>query len=368
MNSRRAGRSAGYRGLRARPVTPPGANAAEDQVNTWSGDPLTRLSGFVNILGPTTFLTALLVYFGYVGTRARFEYFGVYLSMVNLSNQELLLSGLEVANVAVLVIFLGVLVATGAHAAVSWLLTSGARGYTWSAAGLITVAGVLLIGRALVGILVPGIVDIETPPGLTPLTLALGPVLVSYSLWIAVRLSAVGAPARARSSTFTRWYATSTARGVRRVATATVMGIFIVGMFWAANSFALTFGAGRAYQDALRLRQEPEVVVDTRERLQALPSGVTETNLDQPGGGNFRYRYRGLRLLIESDGRLFLIPQPWTRAGRTIIVPYDSTVRIQLIPAPTIYEQPSKSSAQLLTGSAQAVLSTWKASLAGVHR
>jgi hypothetical protein len=312
-----------------------------DQENAGAGGSLAPLRGLVNVLGPTTLLTALLAYFGYVGTRARFEYFGVYLTMVDLSTPDLLLLGLEVIYVPALVISLGILVVGGAHAVVSWLLTSKARELAWSAAGLIAVVGLLLIGRAVVGILVPGVVETEMPPGRTPLALALGPILVGYSIWIAVRIRIARESESAEPGTFTHWYTTPAVRILRQAGVVSVLGIFIVGLFWASNSFALAFGAGRAYQDALVLRKKPEVIIEVRERLQDVPPGVTEINLGGASDEDFRYRYRNLRLLIESGDRLFLVPAHWTRAGRTIIVSYDSNVRIQLIPAPTMYEPPS---------------------------
>lgn len=298
------------------------------------------LHTLVTVLGPTTVLTALLVYFGYVGTRARFEYFGIYLSMVDLSTRELTLFGLEVVYLPALVIFLSALIACGAHAAVLWLLTSQARKPAWTVVALVAVVGVLLIGRALVGILVPGAANTETTPGQTPLALAFGPVLVTYSMWITMRLRMARESKSAKFSMFTQWYGTSTMQILRRAGLASVLGIFIVGLFWASNSFALIFGAGRAYQDALIFQEKPEVILDMPERLQTVPPGVTEIDLGQNNEEGFRYRYRNLRLLIESGGRLFLIPAYWTRAGRTIIVPYDSDVRIQLIPSSTVYESP----------------------------
>lgn len=51
----------------------------------------TRIRQLTEAVGPTTPATALLIYFGYVATRARFDYFGVSLEMTGLSNQSLLL-------------------------------------------------------------------------------------------------------------------------------------------------------------------------------------------------------------------------------------------------------------------------------------
>jgi hypothetical protein len=39
---------------------------------TW----LSRAKDLASFAAPVTLLTGLLVYFGYIGTRARFEYFG----------------------------------------------------------------------------------------------------------------------------------------------------------------------------------------------------------------------------------------------------------------------------------------------------
>jgi hypothetical protein len=50
--------------------------------------------------------------------------------------------------------------------------------------------------------------------------------------------------------------------------------------------------------------------------------------------GGFRYRYEGLRLLLTSDGRLYLVPQQWSEDSRTTVVTYDENVRVQLIPTP----------------------------------
>lgn len=334
--TRRTPRIAG-RGNR-RPVEPAGSadSTADDERHSWTKDPLPWFS----VLAPTTLLAALLFYFGYVGTRARFEYFGVDLTMVDLSNQELLLAGLEIVYVAALVICFGVLIVVAAHAVVWWLLVSETRELAWWAAGLIAVMGFLLVGRAMVGIVVPGVADTEDPPGQTRLALALGPTLVAYSMWIAVKLLIAWRPGSTGSSTFTRWFATPAVRMLRRAGTVTVLSVFVVGMFSATHSVAWTFGTGRAYENALHLKERPEVILDVREQLQSLPRGVTEISLSQATGEGFRYRYRGLRLLVAAGGKLFLIPEPWTRAGRTIIVPYDSTVRIQLIPAPTTYEAP----------------------------
>ncbi|MGH3461601.1 MAG: hypothetical protein ACRDP9_09010 [Kribbellaceae bacterium] len=46
-------------------------------------------------------------------------------------------------------------------------------------------------------------------------------------------------------------------------------------------------------------------------------------------GQTFNYRYRGLRLLVVGDDRLFLVPQRWTASNTTLVVPLDGDVRVQ---------------------------------------
>jgi hypothetical protein len=59
----------------------------------------------------------------------------------------------------------------------------------------------------------------------------------------------------------------------------------------------------------------PEVILDTGQRLIDLPPFVRETPLPTQEGDQFRSRYRGLRLLIQAGGRLFLVPERWTDQG-----------------------------------------------------
>ena len=106
-------------------------------------------------------------------------------------------------------------------------------------------------------------------------------------------------------------------RRLRRLALAATAGLVVAGLFYAANSFAAAYGAGRGYDDAIRLPRQPEIVIDTKERLIDLPPGVIES---------------ALRLLLESGERLFLVPGNWTAQSKTLVVPYDSDIRIQLIP------------------------------------
>ena len=71
------------------------------------------------------------------------------------------------------------------------------------------------------------------------------------------------------------------------------------------------------------------VILDTRERLFLADGTVEETALPVEEGDRFRYRYRGLRLLILGSDRLFLVPDAWSASDSTLVVPLDDSVRVQ---------------------------------------
>ncbi len=299
------------------PVTAPAPVAAPETVPEPTEVPglATRLSQWGAVIAPTTVATAMLLYFGYIATRARFAYFGVYLDLTDLSSRDLVLYGIEVLYLPVAVVLLAVLAGAGVHLAVKQ--ATGRRG-ALVVAGLVALLGLLLVARAVIGLAVAH-VSRDEAPGSTALALAAGPVLIAYAAWIAARTRPPGA-----------WYATS--RRLRLVVVAAVAGLALTGLFWAGTSFAWRLGEGRAYDDALQLPDRPEVVLDTGERLVDLPPYVSETTLPGERGDTYRYRYRGLRLLLQAGGRLFLVPEHWTDRGRTLILPYDDSVRLQVIP------------------------------------
>lgn len=288
-----------------------------------------RISELANVLAPTTVLTALLIYFGAVYTDGRLAYFGIQLGLADLSTQDLVLYGTEAIFTPIAVLLVAILLVLLGHAAVTWLLSGDER----ARAGLLTAAGLalgglLLTARAVIGILVPAVYQREWT-ALTPILLAAGPALLAYAGWIGGRVLTGGPDGRIR-----RWHQDEHVTRLRRAAAASVIVLAVAGLFWATNRVAFTLGLSRSYDEAVDPGAAYRVVVDTREPFAALPDGVLEERLPDPGEDGFRYRYRGFRLILESGGRLFLAPERWTRDARTVVVGYDGAVRLQLIPPP----------------------------------
>ena len=126
-------------------------------------------------------------------------------------------------------------------------------------------------------------------------------------------------------------YLTGKLQGLRpQMALITLLAVVTMTCaFWATATTAQYSGRGLAKSDAERLDQFPVVILDTKERLHLRSPGVEETALRPGAGQTFNYRYRGMRLLIVGENRLFLVPQQWNASDTTLVVPLDESIRIQ---------------------------------------
>ncbi|TCC53456.1 hypothetical protein E0H75_07130 [Kribbella capetownensis] len=309
-----------------------------------------RLWAVANVIAPTTVVTTLLFYFGYVATTARFRYFGVYLDMVDLTLQETLLYGAEAVYPPLIVVAIICLLGLAAHTTVRWLLSSPDRDAVTGWIGLIAaLAGMLAFTRGVIGLLVPRVARTEAI-ATTPVALGCGALAVAYGCWL---LRTVGlrwdrtrrrrkdvveegqaespASAAAGDAKLADWLESSAVSRIYRYALAWVAVIVVAGSFWTANSFAAAYGRGRALDDAESLDGRPEVVLYTKEPLRDLPDGVEQTVLPSASTESLRFRYRGLRLLVESNARLFLVPARWVAGSSgTVVIPYDDSIRVYL--------------------------------------
>jgi hypothetical protein len=274
------------------------------------------------VLPPVTVITATLLWYGYVATRSRFLYFGVDLDLTGLSNQQLLMYGAESTYPVAALLLLAALVVSGAHLVVRRVLRSPRYRRLLPAAAIAAAVGLLLVGRALIGMLRP-IVAATERPGVTPLALTAGAPLIVYAGWVARRVVL-------RDAGGTSWWASEAAVRSERVLTWTAFGVLLIGLLWAANSFAGAYGRGRAEDESHYLSRRPEVVLFTEDPLPAVPPGVAYTDLGQDAKP--RHQYRGLRLLLQSDDRLFLVPADWSGMSSTLVVPYDDKIRLLLVP------------------------------------
>jgi len=262
-------------------------------------------------VAPTTLVTALAFYFGWVMTNSRASYFGLDASALGFSAQDYLLRSAEALFVPLATLIVLALGVVWVHAYAMRQL-AGHRRRLRLAARAAAVSGGLLFAF--------GVVSVFRPLSFSPYYLfpsaspGIGVALFAYAMYLLDRLDVVEhstrlAPAGdARSPT---------------VAFALIALLIVLSSFWTASSYAQALGRGRAARLARGLSARPHVVVFAPKRLDIRAAGVVEQRLTGDDRA-YRYRYSGLRLLIRSGGKYFLLPEGWTRSNGVAIVLADS--------------------------------------------
>ncbi|WP_106402857.1 hypothetical protein [Actinocorallia populi] len=280
---------------------------------------MARLAPIISVVAPTTLVTALLLYFGYLATRARFNYFGAPLDLVNPSSTDLLFYGSEAVFKAILTLALATLVGVGLYLVGRWLIADPRRD---AVTGWISLA-LFYTGLVMLAIVLVVVFHTHTPltnrPLETPVLLMLSALALRYGLWLW--------QARAERRGRARWLPPEAVDIIR----ATLLILLIAGLFWTCNLAAALYGRNRGVETARTLPLHPKVVLYTQDAIDSLPREVDHTDLGE--GRKFRHRYGDLHLLVESDRRLFLVPVPWSpRNGRVLVVENSADIRLQLIP------------------------------------
>lgn len=254
------------------------------------------------IVTPVTLLTALLFYFGYVSARSQYAYFGIDVDTVGLSTQDYVMRSGQPLLVPLLVLTL---------VAVAGLLLHNA---IQSRADLVAVqwarlAAILVLALGVVGLfLYPVLGGLPFYALVVPIVIGLAAAGLAYLSYLGTKLQD---------------------HSPQVVLIALLAVVTLTCAFWATATTAQYSGRGLAKADAEHLDQFPVVILDTKERLHLHSPGVEETALQQSAGQTFNYRYRGMRLLIVGENRLFLVPQRWSASNTTLVVPLNDSIRVQ---------------------------------------
>lgn len=266
----------------------------ESQLERW-------LSLAGKVLPLVTLITALLFYFGYVSARSQYEYFGIDVDTVGLSTQEYVMRSPQPLLVPLLVMTLLAVAGLLVHNAIHPTET-GVRRASRATVVLLLIGVVGLLAYPLIGQLPYYALVVPTVIGLAAATLA-------YLTYVRRKLNPQ--------------------QGGQTALIALLVVVTVTCAFWATATTAQYSGRGLAKADAENLDKFPVVILDTKEKLALRSPGLEETALRPGAGQTFNYRYRGLRLLVVGDDRLFLVPQQWTASNTTVVVPLDGSVRVQ---------------------------------------
>jgi hypothetical protein len=306
------------------------------------GGQLERWISFgTTFIAPATVLTGVLFYFGYVSSRAQYEYFGVDVDTIGLPTQGYVMRSPQPLLAPLLVLtFLG-LGALQVHAVISRRIasTTSEDGTPELAVHYRVLAGqARLVGLAMIGIGIAMVVSYAYLREwawfnlVTPLLLASGAGLVGYASRIQSLLQPAPTPPAATDSgpsSATGKHALNTMVALRRSASALIFVVIVANIFWATATVAQWSGRGVAHYAASHLDRLPSVILDTHERLFLHDPGVEETVLPAAKGQTFHYRYRHLRLLIQGHDLMFLVPDKWSASDSTLVVRLDGSVRVQ---------------------------------------
>lgn len=295
---------------------------------------VSRLAGaLASVVAPASMLSALLFYFGYVSSRAQYEYFGIDVDTIGLGTQDYIMRSPQPLLVPLLVLTLagaGLLVL---HTEVRRRTRRAAGGRSRTirlATRTVVIIGLAILGAGMALVFAyPAVQDWPAYGIATPLLITTGGALVSYAWRFAEYLSTLHPPARGTGS---RKAAPATADDpalLRRTARVLIYALVAVNIFWATATVAQWSGRGLARDVALHLDRLPRVILDTREQMFLRSPGIEETILPASDGQTFHYRYRGLRLLIVGRDRMFLVPEKWSASNSTLVVPINDSVRIQ---------------------------------------
>jgi hypothetical protein len=271
------------------------------------------------VVAPITLITALLFYVGWVRTFSFFRLFGVNVQLLRYSNQDFMLRSVDSIFHPLGITFALCLLGWWAHAVVRWCIRNRGTQKALRAAGLTLVAlGALGVGVGLLTVISPA--ALLVPTLVTPLLLGLGIVLVAYGHWLLRCLPGLQDPTRRRLPE----------RG-SPVELTLLSLLLVLCLFWATSEYVAATARGRAQYFAAGLAREPAVVIYSEKRLFLTGPGVYEESLpDQPNAA-YRYRYSGLRLLVESQGRYFLLPAGWRPGAATLMLDHGAGMRIELM-------------------------------------
>ena len=303
------------------------------------GPPSERIKQWIsigtNIIAPTTLLGALLFYFGYVSSRSQYAYFGVDVDTVGLSTQDYIMRSPQPLLVPLLVLPLagaGILLANTAVRR-RILSTTDAVGKANAVRALKRIVrGSAVFGLAL---LFAGIVllfiyfyipDWPFYGLVTPIVLASGGGLIAYASHLRRQMPTDGQGTKTVQAQLS---AEDRLGSVPWTANLFIYALIVASIFWATATVAQWSGRGLAKSEALHLDRLPSVILDTKEPLFLHDPYSIETILPTSPGQTFHYRYRHLRLLIQGNGRMFLVPDVWSASDSTLVVPLDGSVRVQ---------------------------------------
>jgi hypothetical protein len=271
------------------------------------------------IVAPTTLLTALLYYFGWSHAYWFCNYFGVNSTVLGFTSTDYLMRSVDALFVPMTVAASAALVAVWGHSLLRTRLAAGSR----PRALRIIVPVMAIVGGVLV---LGGFASVFTTTVLSehlvaaPLSLGLGVLLLVYAVHLRRLVAEKG-------------QSTSISRGWAAVVEWAVVFVLIgLSLFWAATDYSAAVGRSRAGHFVAELPSYPNVVIYSERSLSLRAPGVREMRC-QDAQAAYRFRYDGLKLVLESGDQYLFLPTQWTLAdGVAILLPRTQLTAPRILP------------------------------------
>lgn len=272
---------------------------------------LCSVRGIATFVAPTSVITALLVYFGWVWTDALSRYLGLDESLFPFATRDYVLRSLTPAFLPLIALLVAILVAQWAHSELLHRVESGLPAIVPRA---IAGAGGVLVVVSLLTVLIR--LD-RGNNAVTPVGLLVGVILLGFAASVAA--------ARRRAGTDRL---PPTAASTTRLVV--VLLLLTITLFWEVSNYASWTGHRAGVRLIENLDCRPDAVVYSEQRLHLGGEGVTEDVLHDP---DF-FRYSGMKLLLHSGGRYFLLSADWGNDPRTFVLPDAATQRLEFVRPP----------------------------------
>lgn len=278
---------------------------------------LLKIAG--SIVAPTTLLTGLLFYFGWSHAYWFFNYFGVNSTMLGLVTKDYLMRSIDGLFVPLTVITSIVLLAFWGHKLLHTRLVAGSRARVlrvFTPATAIT--GLVLFTIGLWGVFAQTVFEIYL--AVSPFSLASGVLLLVYASHLQQATKARHEKPRGHNAA-PEWSAV--------VEWAGVFVLVGLSLFWAVNDYSAAVGISRARTLESQLGTYPSAVVYSAQSLSLKAPGVREVAC-QNSDAAYRFRYDGLKLVLQSGDQYFFLPQDWSPAdGVAIVMPRNDSLRLE---------------------------------------
>jgi hypothetical protein len=300
------------RGLTAAPIRPAGrisgvTRSRPVQAAATAGtrpDPARPAQYYVELIasfaGAAGLFGALLFYFGWTRVAATYRYFGIEIGLLDLSFQDYLLRSIRSTYFPLLGIGVLGLGAVLLHGRIIGFARARALGV-----GLV----VLGVVGVLVGLVANvGLVTFRSTWPIVPAILLAGTLACVYGAVLLYRSTA---------------NATAGTGSIPIAARLLAASVLLLLVFWLVSSYASNRGIRNATAIVRELAARPGVVLLSEQDLHLRGSGLTVQALSGDDAA-YRYCYSGLRYLIRSGSRHFLLPEYWQRGRDPVLVIRDS--------------------------------------------